>query len=113
MIERGGVFWVDFGPPAGSAPAKRRPVVVIQSDDVNRSAIGSTVVAIFTSNTGLAQIPGNVFVPASASGLTKDSVVNVSQVSSVPREALDGPVGRVPSDLMRDVDAGLRQVLAL
>ncbi|HWL36709.1 MAG TPA: type II toxin-antitoxin system PemK/MazF family toxin [Frankiaceae bacterium] len=113
MIERGGVFWVDFGPAVGSAPAKRRPAVVVQSDDVNRSAIGSVVVASLTSNTQLGQIPGNVFVPASATGLPKDSVVNVSQLSAVPRDDLDGPVGQVPLALMREVDDGLRRVLAL
>lgn len=72
MIERGGVFWVDFGRVAGSAPAKRRPAVVVQADVVNRSAIGWSIVAAITSNTSLAEIPGNVFLPASASGLPKD-----------------------------------------
>ncbi len=113
MIERGGVFWTDFGPRSGSGPAKRRPVVVVQSDALNRSRLGSAVVAALTSNTGLANIPGNVFVPAAASGLPKDSVVNVSQLGAVDREALDGPVGALPLSLLREVDAGLRRVLDL
>lgn len=113
MIERGGVFWGDFGKRVGSAPAGRRPVVVVQADEVNRSNIGSIVVAAVTSNTALASVGGNVFLAASDSGLPKDSVVNVSTLSSVPREALDGPIGRVPLALMREIDDGLRRVLAL
>lgn len=113
MIERGGIFWTDLGPRSGSAPAKRRPVVVVQSDAVNRSRIGSAVVAALTSNTDLANIAGNVFVPATATGLPKDSVVNVSQLMSVDRAALDGPIGTIPLARMREVDDGLRQVLAL
>lgn len=113
MIERGGVFWSGLGEPRGSAPAKRRPVLVVQADEVNRSRIGSVVVAAFTSNTTLAGVPGNVFVPAPVGGLPRDSVVNVSQLMAVSRDELDGPVGALPLALMREVDAGLRRVLAL
>lgn len=113
MIERGGIFWHDFGPPVSNAPGKRRPVVVVQSDEVTRSRIGSVVVAAVTSNTALADVPGNVFLPAAASGLPKDSVVNVSQVAAVSREHLDGPVGTVPPGAMREVDAALRRLLDL
>lgn len=113
MIERGGIFWADLGRRSGSGPAKRRPVVVVQSDALNRSRVGTAVVASLTSNTGLANNPGNVFVPAAASGLPKDSVVNVTQLSAVDREALDGPVGTVPVALMREIDTGLRAVLDL
>lgn len=66
-----------------------------------------------TSNTGLAAVGGNVFVSAAASGLTKDSVVNVSQLLTVNKLDLDEPVGRVPDHLMAEVDAGLRLVLGV
>lgn len=113
MIERGRIFWTDLGPPVGSRPGKRRPVVVVQADFANRSSLATVVVAALTSNTGLTRFRGNVFVPASASGLPKDSVVNVTSVVAVGREQLDGPVGAVPLHLMRQVDDGLRRVLGL
>ena len=113
MIERGAICWFDFGTPAGSRPAKRRPVVVVQADAFNRSALRTVLVAAVTSNTALAAMPGNVFLPAVVSGLDRDSVVNVTTVTAVDRDDLDGPVGTVPPALMREVDAGLRQVLAL
>lgn len=113
MIERGGIFWADLGPVAGSRPAKRRPVVVVQADALNQSRVRTVVAAAITSNTGLAAVPGNVFLPAAASGLPRDSVVNVTAVTTFDREELDGPVGRVPLAAMRAVDEGLRRVLAL
>lgn len=59
-------------------------------------------------------MPGNVFLPAHASGLPKDSVVNVTAVATVNRQSLDpDPAGRVPGRIMREVDAGIRQVLGL
>ena len=113
MIERGGIFWADHGKPVGSAPAYRRPVVVVQADAANQSRLATVVVAALSSNTDLAQFSGNVFLPASATGLPKDSVVNVTSVWTFDREQLDGPVGHVPIDLMRRVNDGLRHILAL
>lgn len=113
MIRRGDVCWVDFGAPRGSEPAKQRPAVVVQSDDFNRSTIATVVVVPLTSNTALAAMPGNVLVPRAASGLDKDSVANVSQVSVTSREYVTFPVGTLPTDLVGAVDDGLRLVLGL
>ncbi|GAB3294251.1 type II toxin-antitoxin system toxin endoribonuclease MazF6 [Epidermidibacterium keratini] len=108
------MYWCELGEPSGSAPAMRRPVVVIQAGGFNRSRIATTVVAVLTSNTALAAMPGNVFLPADVSGLPKDSVVNVSALATVDRRDLDPrAAGEVPAHLMRDVDAGLRTVLDL
>ena len=113
MIERGGIFWADFGPAVDSRPAKRRPVVVVQADLANRSALATVVVATLSSNTDLTRFTGNVFLAASATGLPNDSVVNVTTVTTLDRDRLDGPVGRVPLHLMREVDDGLRHMLGL
>lgn len=111
MIERGGVYWADFGPPVGSRPAKRRPVVVVQADRLNRSRLATVVVVAVTSRTDLAAHPGNVVLPSAVSGLPRDSVVNVTTLSTFNRDDLEERVGTVPSALMREVDEGLRLVL--
>ncbi|MDE9364425.1 type II toxin-antitoxin system PemK/MazF family toxin [Luteipulveratus sp. YIM 133132] len=113
MIRRGQVCWVDFGEPKGSAPAKRRPAVIVQSDRYNASRISTVVVLPLTSNTALARHPGNVFVPATASGLPKDSVVSVSQPMTVDRFDLDDTGVDLPHSLMEPIDTGLRRVLDL
>jgi mRNA interferase MazF len=58
-------------------------------------------------------VPGNVFLPAATTGLSKDSVANVTAIVTLDKSDLDGPVGKVPDHLMTDVDRGLRLVLAL
>jgi mRNA interferase MazF len=68
---------------------------------------------VITSNTGLAAMPGNVFLPAVATGLKLDSVVNVTAMVTVNKDELDGPVGQAPEGLMQDVDSGLRRVLGI
>lgn len=102
---------MDFGEPRGSAPAKRRPVVIVQSNRYNASRISTVVVLPLTSNTELARHPGNVFVPASASGLPKDSVVNVSQPMTVDRLDLEDTDAMLPEVMMDALDAGFRRVV--
>jgi mRNA interferase MazF len=94
-------------------PAKRRPVLVIQSDPFNASRLNTTLAAVITSNTGLAAMPGNVFLPAAASGLPKDSVVNVTALVTLDKADLDPAAGQIPASLMDDVDRGLRRILGL
>lgn len=113
VISRGQIYWVDFGPVVDSRPAKRRPAVVVSHDRFNRSRIQTVVVATLTSNTQSAEHPGNVFVPAAASSLPKDSAVNVSQLYTIDKAQLLGRAGILPSNILDEVDAGLRLVLDL
>ncbi|WP_228373164.1 type II toxin-antitoxin system PemK/MazF family toxin [Demequina silvatica] len=112
-VLRGSIRWVDLGPAVGSAPARRRPVLVVQSDAYNRSRLGTVSVLAITGNNALAELPGNVFLPADATGLAKDSCVNVTAVATVDSAALEGAAGHLPAHLMDEVDRGLRTFLAL
>ena len=71
------------------------------------------VVVVITSNLVLANAPGNVRVPARASGLKKASVVNVSQIITVDKSYLAGCVGTIKTNYMREVEDGLRLVLGV
>lgn len=114
MVSRGDIHWCDLGEPTGSAPGKRRPVLVVQADSYNASRLATTIVVVLTSNTGSAAMPGNVLLPAGLTGLSKDSVANVTAVATVDRRDLDPhPAGMVPAHLLAEVDAGLKRVLAL
>ena len=113
MIERGGIYWVDLGIPRGSQPGKRRPVLVVQSDSYNRSRLGTVVAAVVSSNTSLASIPGNVFLPANVTGLPTDSVVNVTAIVTLDKDDIGDLVGTVPTYVTTDIDQGLRRVLDL
>ncbi len=87
MIRRGSIWWADLREARGSKPAKRRAVLVIQSGPYNDSRLNTTIAAVITSNTGLAAMPGNVFLPAASSGLRKDSVVNVTAMVTVDKDS--------------------------
>jgi mRNA interferase MazF len=113
VIERGDIYWVDLGAPVGSRPAKQRPVLVISAATYNRSRLGTVLAAVITSNTALAAMPGNVFLPASATGLPRDSVVNVTALVTLNKSDLTEHAGNAPLALLNEVDRGLRRVLDL
>lgn len=110
---RGELWRADLGLPRGSAPALRRPVLIMSADPYNRSRLRTVTVAVLTSNVRLASLPGNVAVPADVAGLEGDSVVNVTQVATIDRQTLEDRIGAMPDWLMAQVDAGLRRALAL
>jgi mRNA interferase MazF len=113
VIHRGEVWWAELEEPVRSEPGYRRPVLVVQNDAFNRSRIATVIAVALTSNLGLLDAPGNVLLPARLSGLRKDSVVNVSQLVTVDRSTLTSRAGQLDAATMRDVEQGLRLVLAL
>src|ERR1044072_681830 len=104
-IRQGEVYWLDFGPAAGSGPAERHPCLVVQNDIFNRSAIATTVVCLITSNLRRADAPGNVLLKKGEANLPKDCVVNVSQILTVEKADLmefSGQLGGATARAVRD-----------
>ncbi|HLB30265.1 MAG TPA: type II toxin-antitoxin system PemK/MazF family toxin [Gammaproteobacteria bacterium] len=112
-MKRGEVWWASLPAPTGSGPGFRRPVVIVQANPFNQSRIATVIVAVVTSNLAVADAPGNVRVGKADSGLTKPSVVNISQLYTLDRELLTQRVRALPAETMRDIDEGLRLVLGL
>ncbi len=110
---RGEIWWANLPDPVGSEPGYRRPVLVVQDDTFNQSCISTIVVVIITSNTQLAEAPGNVLLPCAVSSLSRDSVANISQIFTVDKTFLVERIGALPDYLQEEVDEGLRTVLYL
>jgi mRNA interferase MazF len=106
-IRQGEVYWIDFGPTAGSAPAERHPCVVVQSDAFNRSSIATTVVCLLTSNLARAAAPGNVALKKGDANLPKASVVNISQILTVDKTELTERIGKLPASVVDAIRTGL------
>jgi len=111
VISQGDVWWADFGEPVGSEPGFRRPVIVVQGDSFNRSALRTVVAVLLTSNLRWAAAPGNVRLTARATGLPRDSVANVSQLVALDRSILIERIGRLSSSKLELVLAGIDTVL--
>jgi len=112
-MRRGEVWWAELPEPVASEPGYQRPVLLIQSDDFNRSRIHTVIAAVLTTNLRLAAAPGNVPVTAEDTGLPKDSVINVSQIITVDKTFLAERVSQVSDRIMLQAEDGIRMVLAL
>ncbi|MBK9503129.1 MAG: type II toxin-antitoxin system PemK/MazF family toxin [Leptospiraceae bacterium] len=112
-MTRGEIWWVDLGIPFGSEPGFKRPVLIIQDDAFNESNISTIIVAAISSNLILAEVPGNVLLNKKESNLSKDSVVNVSQIVTLDRERFTERVGKLNPKLMANVERGIKLVVGI
>ena len=111
VISQGEVWWAELPAPVGSGPGFRRPVVVVQSDALNRSRLATVVCVPLTSNLKWADAPGNALLHARVTGLSKDSVANVSQVVALDKSLLTERAGKLSGAKLEIVLAGLDVVL--
>jgi mRNA interferase MazF len=112
-VRRGELWWANLPDPVGAAPGYRRPVVIIQADSFTDSRIATVVVAATTTSPRAAAAPGNVHLPARMSGLSRDTVINVTQLLTVDKLLVFEWMGRLTPAKLRELDAGLRMALAL
>jgi len=110
---RGEIWWASLPQLSGSEPGFRRPLLIISADSFNHSDIHTVIAAVITSHLRLAAAPGNVQIPVRGTGLSRPSVVNVSQIITLDRTFLTDRVGKLSSQLLRQVENGLRLALSL
>lgn len=85
----------------------------MQSNEFNETPIRTVIVVSITSNLRLAGAPGNVFCGRRETGLSRESVINVSQTATVNKARLTRRIGILPSALMHEVEAGLGLLLGV
>ena len=113
VIKRGEIWWASLPEPTGSGPGLRRPVVVISSNEFNKSLIKTCIVAAITSNLRLGEAPGNIYLSKKQSGLSKESVINVSQILTIDKSILTGKIKFLPNKTILDLEIGLKLSLGL
>lgn len=111
MISQGDIWWAELPAPTGSGPGFRRPIVVVQSEALNRSRIATIICVPLTSNLKWSAAPGNVELSAALTSLPKDSVANVSQIVTLDRTLLTHRVGKLPQSKLDLILAGIALVV--
>lgn len=107
-VKQGDVFCIEADPSRGSIPGFPHPHVVVQDDLFNRSRIGTVIVCALTSNLNRATEPGNALLEPGEGDLEKQSVVMVSQVSSVYKTRLGEHIGTLSAERVQQILAGMR-----
>ena len=108
IVNRGELYWVAPDESRGSVPGHPHPHVIVQDDVFNHSRIGTVVVCALSSNLNRAAEPGNVLLEAGEGGLIKQSVVVVSQVSSLYKTRLGERIDALSDERVTQIRAGMR-----
>jgi len=111
VIRQGDLFWITLSEATGSNPAYRHPHVVVQNNLFDDSRINTAVVCTLTSNLKRAEAPGNVLLEAKESGLSKASVVLVSQLFTVDKADLTDHIGTLSKKRVRQILDGIHLVI--
>ena len=111
VIRQGDIYWVALGEPEGSEPGYHRPHVVIQNNLFNRSQIATVVVCPLTTQVKWAESPGNVLLAEGEAGLSRQSVVNVSQPITINKAQLEEYIGTLDGSGVWRVLAGIYLVI--
>jgi mRNA interferase MazF len=107
-INQGDVFWIQLADPDSTEPGIPHPYVVVQDNIFNYSRIHTVIVCALTSNIKRASLPGNVLLEPGEANLTKQSVVEVSKVSSVNKSQLGEYIGSLSAERINEIFAGMR-----
>jgi mRNA interferase MazF len=107
-IHRGDLYWLAPDDARGPAPDYAHPHVVVQDDVFNHSRIATVVVCALTSNLNRVTEPGNVLLEPGEGDLPRQSVVVVSQISSVEKARLGAWIGTLSAARVDQILAGLR-----
>lgn len=108
VINQGDVYWIDLDEPSDSGPGFRHPHVVVQNDLFNHSRLATVVVCLLTTNLRLASAPGNVLLNMGEANLSRQSVVNVTQLYTVDKADLTEWIGVLSENRVRQIVAGIR-----
>ena len=111
VVAQGDIYWADLPVPSGSEAGFRRPVVVVQADIFNLSALRTVVCIPLTGNTAAPTARGNVLLAAKSTGLPKDSIARVTQILSFDKQLLLDRVGHLSPYELDRVLAGIDVVL--
>jgi mRNA interferase MazF len=93
VIIRGDIWWTDLGDPIGAVAGYHRPVIIIQADAINRSRLETVLCVPLTSNLSRAQLPTNLLLKSSSSGLDRDCVAQTTLLLAVDKIRLAQRVG--------------------
>jgi len=108
---KGEIWWANLPKdPYGSEPGKRRPVLIIQNDVINRSNIRTIICAVITSNINQAQVPGNIILEKSITGLDKTSVANFSQIFTIDKTRLIEQVTMLPKNYIAKINESITYI---
>jgi mRNA interferase MazF len=109
-VRRGELWWADLGPHRVQEQTGRRPVVIWQSDALNR-VLQSVLVVPLTTNLDRAKLAGTALISGGPDGLPTDSVALAFQMRAIPRSALRSRVRSLSETELAELELATDEAL--
>ncbi len=107
------IWLADLNPQIGTEPGKTRPVLVVQSDLLNKIPHPSTIVCPLTTNITKESEILRVHLKEGMAKLHQDSDIMIDQIRSIDNKRLIKKIGIVPRNLIETIKENIRIVLDL
>ncbi len=111
MIKRFEIWIADLNPRVGTEPGKKRPVLVVQSNLLNKIPHPSTIICPITTNIKIEAQILRVSLKKGQANLRKDSHVLIDQIRAIDNQRLVERIGVLPKNLVDKVKRSLSIVL--
>ena len=111
-IIKGDIILANLEPVIGSEQGGIRPVLILQSNVLNKHA-PTTIIAPIISKIYTKEYPTNVFISKKDSSLNKDSTILLNQIRTVDKKRLIKKVGSLDIYLMSKVNLAIKTSLGL
>jgi len=105
-------IWIaDLNPQIGTEPGKTRPVVVVQTNLLNKIPHPSTIVCPITTNINKDSDILRIHLKKGIANLNQDCDIMIDQIRAIDNKRLLNKVGDLPSDLISLVKENIMIVI--
>ena len=113
QVERFEIWLADLNPQIGTEPGKTRPVLVVQTDLLNKIPHPSTIICPLTTNTQKESDILRVHIKKGTSNLNEKCDIMIDQVRVIDNKRLLKKPGELPESLSNKVKENLAILLDL
>ena len=106
------IWLADLNPRFGTESGKTRPILIVQSDLLNKTH-PSTIICPITTNVKKGVEVLRVNLNKNAGGLNKESSIMIDQVRSIDNKRFVKKLGNLPNNLREKVIENLKIVMDL
>lgn len=105
------IWSADLNPQFGTEPGKTRPVLIIQTDLLNKVPHPSTIICPLTTKILKDASILRVSIPKNNANLEQPSDILIDQMRAIDNNRLVQKIGNLPADLIDLVKANIKIVL--
>jgi len=113
IIKQYEIWTADLNPQIGTEPGKTRPVLIVQTNLLNKIPHTSTLIIPITTNVQKDSQILRVNVMKGSCGLDEDSDIMIDQMRAIDNKRLLRKIGALPLNLHELVKENIRIVLDL